>query len=164
MALPGGMGDISRYGEGKCCMKKGEDYIGITVSFLCHDGAGNVLLSKRGINCRDEHGAWDCGGGSIEFGHTAEDTLRKEITEEYCTDVVAFEFLGYRDVFREQSGRKSHWLSLDFLALIDPSKVENGEPHKLDDVRWFDFDALPSPMHSQWPAFMRQYAHKLRLG
>lgn len=25
-------------------MRKGEDYIGLTVSFLCHDGAGNVFF------------------------------------------------------------------------------------------------------------------------
>jgi 8-oxo-dGTP pyrophosphatase MutT (NUDIX family) len=142
-------------------MKKGEDYIGITVSFLCHDGKGNVLLSKRGINARDEHGRWDCGGGGIEFGDTAEATVRKEIGEEYCTDVLAMEFLGYRDVFREQNGKHTHWLSLDFKVLVDREKVRNGEPHKLDEVRWFPLDKLPEPMHSQWPKFLAQYRDRL---
>lgn len=142
-------------------MKKGTDFIGVTVSFLCHDGQGNVLLSKRGEQARDEQGRWDCGGGGIEFGHTAEDTLRKEIREEYCTDVEAVDFLGYRDVFREQSGVKTHWLSLDFLVLVDEKKAGNCEPHKLDEVRWFKFSALPDPMHSQWPKFLAQYRDKL---
>ena len=69
--------------------------------YLCHDGKGNVLLNKRSTNCRDEHGAWDCGGGGLEFDDTVENTLKKEIAEEYCTDVLSYNFLGYRDVHRE---------------------------------------------------------------
>ena len=64
-------------------MKKGEDYTGVSVVFFCHDGEGNWLLSKRSVNTRDEHGAWDPGGGGIEFGDSVEDTLGKEIKEEY---------------------------------------------------------------------------------
>jgi ADP-ribose pyrophosphatase YjhB (NUDIX family) len=144
-------------------MKKGEDYIGVTVSFLCHDGEGNVLLSKRGKNARDEHGRWDCGGGGVEFGDTVEGTLRKEISEEYCTDVLEAEFLGFRDVFREQNGTKTHWLSLDYYVRVEASKAGNGEPHKLDEVRWFPKDQLPEPMHSQWPKFREQYGERIGL-
>ncbi len=142
-------------------MKKGEDYIGVTVSFLCHDGKGRVLLSKRGVNARDEHGRWDCGGGGVELDDTVEHTLRKEIQEEYLTAVLDATFLGFRDVFREQNGRKTHWLSLDYLALVDAEKWGNGEPHKLDDVQWFPFSELPEPMHSQWPLFLKQYRERL---
>lgn len=144
-------------------MKKGEDYIGVTVSFLCHDGHGNVLLSKRGQNARDEHGRWDCGGGGVEFGDTVESTLKKEIGEEYCTDVLAFEFLGFRDVFREQNGKKTHWISFDYSVLVDRSKAQNGEPHKLEEIAWFPKKKLPEPMHSQWPKFVAQYGERLGL-
>lgn len=143
-------------------MKKGEDYIGLTVSFLCHDGKGRVLLSKRGTQARDEHGNWDCGGGGVEFGDTVENTLRKEIQEEYCTDVLEAEFLGFRDVFREQNGKPTHWLSMDYLVLVNADKWGNGEPHKLDAVEWFPVAELPSPMHSQWPKFAEKYAERLR--
>lgn len=143
-------------------MKKGVDYTGITVVFACHDGKGNFLFSRRSINCRDEHGTWDPGGGGLEFGDTVEGTLRKEVGEEYCTDVISFESLGYRDVHRVHNGEKTHWLALDFKVLINPSKVKNGEPHKADDIAWFDLDHLPSPMHSQWPIFFGMYEAKLR--
>ena len=142
-------------------MNKGQDYIGITVSFLCHDGEGNVLLSKRGAAARDEHGNWDCGGGGVEFGDTVVNTLRKEIAEEYCTDVLKHEFLGFRDVFREQNGKKTHWISLDYLALVDKNKWGNGEPHKLAEVKWFPWNALPEPMHTQWQKFVDQYREQL---
>jgi ADP-ribose pyrophosphatase YjhB (NUDIX family) len=142
-------------------MKKGVDFTGVTIVFACHDGKGNFLLSKRGQNCRDEQGTWDPGGGGLEFGDTVEDTLRKEIAEEYCTDVLDFEFMGYRDVHREHEGAKTHWIALDFKVLIDPAKVQNGEPHKMDEIGWFTLDTLPSPTHSQWPKFLELYRAKL---
>ena len=77
-------------------MKRGEDYTGIAVVYFCHDGKRNVLLSKRGQNSRDEKGTWDPGGGGVEFGDTIENTLKKEIKEEYSTDILDYEFLGYR--------------------------------------------------------------------
>lgn len=142
-------------------MKKGVDYTGITVVFACHDGEGNFLFSKRGAACRDEHGTWDPGGGGLEFGDTIEQTLRKEIEEEYCTDVLSFERLGYRDVHREYGGVKTHWIALDFKVLVDRTKVKNGEPNKMDEIAWFTLDSLPSPMHSQWPVFFELYKDKL---
>ena len=142
-------------------MKKGIDFTGVSVVFACHDGKGNFLFSKRSNSCRDEHGMWDPGGGGLEFGDTVEETLRKEIAEEYCTDVIAFERLGWRDVHRDVGGIKTHWLALDFKVLVDRSKVRNGEPHKADDIGWFTLNALPNPMHSQWPVFFGLYKDKL---
>lgn len=146
----------------KINFKKGEDYTGISIVFLCHDGKGNILLNKRSTKCRDEHGTWDPGGGGLEFGDTVENTLKKEIAEEYCTDVLDFEFLGYRDVHREHDGRKTHWLALDFKVLVDRNKVKNGEPHKLEAVEWFRLDNLPQPQHSQFPNFLRLYRDKIQ--
>ena len=142
-------------------MKKGQDYIGITTVFLCHDGNGKVLLNKRSNNCRDEHGAWDCGGGGLEFGDTIEDNLRKEIKEEYCADVLDYEFLGYRDVHREHNGVKTHWIALDFRVLINKDQVKIGEPHKCDALEWFTLDNLPKPLHSQFPLFLKLYQTKI---
>ena len=142
-------------------MLKGIDFIGISVVYACHDGKGNFLLSKRGKNCRDEHGTWDPGGGGIEFGDTAEETLRKEIMEEYSTPILNYEFMGYRDVFREQNGKKTHWIALDFKVLVDKEKVKNGEPHKFDEIGWFKLDNLPTPLHSQYPHFLKKYMDKL---
>ena len=142
-------------------MQKGFDFTGVTIVFFCHDGKGNFLLSKRGQNSRDEHGTWDPGGGALEFDENVVDTLRKEIFEEYCTDVLSYDFLGFRDVHRELGGKKTHWLALDFKVLVDPSKAKNGEPHKMDEVGWFRLDNLPEPTHSQFPHFLKLYGDKL---
>ena len=141
--------------------QKGVDYTGVSIVYLCHDGKGNVLLGKRGVNARDEQGTWDWGGGGIEFNDTVENTLRKEIKEEYCTDVLDYKFLGYRDVHREIKGKKTHWIALDFKVLVDREKAKNGEPHKFDNVQWFTLNSLPSPLHSQCSTFLRNYKDQL---
>lgn len=138
-------------------MKKGEDYTGVSVIYLCHDGKGNYLLNKRSANCRDEHGRWDCGGGGLEFGDTVENTLKKEIMEEYGVEVLGSEFLGFRDVHREHDGMKTHWIALDYKVLVDREKVKNGEPHKFDAIDWFKIGNFPEPLHSQFPDFLRKY-------
>tara|TARA_Y100000034_G_C6872815_1_gene398744 strand:- start:1344 stop:1772 length:429 start_codon:yes stop_codon:yes gene_type:complete len=142
-------------------MKKGIDYTGITVVYFCHDNEGNYLMNKRGNNCRDEHGKWDPGAGGVEFDHTIEDTLRKEIKEEYSTDVLGYEFLGYRDIHREHDGKNTHWVSLDFRVHVDKDKVKNGETNKFDEIGWFTIDTLPEPLHSQFPKFLQDYKDKL---
>lgn len=142
-------------------MEVGVEYIGVTVSFLCHDGQGRVLLNKRSRHCRDEHGHWDGGGGRVEFGETLQQALRREIREEYSAEIMTQTFLGYRDVFRQQAGQATHWLSLDYLVQLDPNQVKNNEPDKFDALEWFAWQELPSPMHSQFPQFVRQYGQQL---
>jgi 8-oxo-dGTP diphosphatase len=142
-------------------MRKGMDYTGVTIVYFCHDGEGNFLMSKRSNACRDEHGRWDPGGGGLEFGHTVEDTLRKEIGEEYCSTVLNYEFLGYRDVHRHHNDERTHWVALDFKVHIDRSKVKNGEPHKFDELAWYTLDSLPEPLHSQFLTFLQLYQDRL---
>jgi 8-oxo-dGTP pyrophosphatase MutT (NUDIX family) len=142
-------------------MKKGEDYVGVTVNFFCHDGAGNYLFAKRGAGARDENGRWDTGGGGLDFGVTVDENLKKEIQEEYCTTVLDYEFLGYRDVHREHNGKPTHWIALDFKVHVDRSLAKIGEPHKFDEMGWFPLTNPPSPLHSQLPIEFELYKGKL---
>jgi 8-oxo-dGTP diphosphatase len=143
-------------------MRKGVDYTGVCVVFHCHDGQGNFLMQKRGANCRDEQGCWDVGAGGIETHVTVEDTLRSEIMQEYCTDVLSYSFLGYREAHRESNAERTHWIGLDFKVLVDREKVRNGEPHKFDEIGWFAIDNLPSPRHSQLSKAFDMYMDKLQ--
>ena len=118
-------------------------------------------MAKRSKNCRDEQELWDTGAGALEFGDKVEERLRKEIKEEYCTEVLDYEFLGFRDMHRENNGIKTHWIGLIFKVLIDKTKVKNGEPHKFDELKWFTFDTLPKELHSQLPFIFEKYKDKL---
>ena len=142
-------------------MQKGVDYVAVGVSYYCHDGKGKYLLNKRSKNCRDEHGRWDFGGGGIDFDDTIEETLKKELKEEYCAKNISYEFMGHRDVFREHKGKKTHWIQFDFRVLVDPKEVKNGEPNKFEELGWFSLDNLPKPLHSQMLAQINLYKDKL---
>lgn len=143
-------------------LKKGVDFTGVSIVYFCHDGKGNILMSKRSQNTRDERGRWDIGGGGLDFGEMVEDCLKREIKEEYCTDVLSFEFLGFRDVFRLHEDKKTHWIGLDFKVLVDASKVSIGEPEAMDDIGWFTLQNLPKPLHSQLHVFFEKYKEKLK--
>jgi len=141
-----------------------EGIIRISVVFFCHDGKGNYLLGKRSQNCRDEQGRWDCGGGGLKFGETIEGAVLREVQEEFCAVPIATEFMGYRDVFREQNGSATHWVAHDFRVLVDPVQVRNGEPHKCDELRWGTIEEIKSlgdELHSQFPAFFAKHEGKL---
>ncbi len=136
---------------------KGISFVGVTTSFICHDGKGHIFMAKRTPKCRDEIGRWDNGGGGLKWGQKAKENAIREIKEEYSVTPQKIDFLGYRDVFRIQNDTKTHWLSLDFLAEVDPKKVKINEPDFFTDSGWFSLDNLPQPLHSQFPTILKKY-------
>ena|SRR3989344_6722049 len=131
-------------------MKQGLDYIGVTCVFYCHDAKGNLLLHKRSVNCRDEKGKWDCGGGAMTFGETFEQTVRREVNEEYCTDITKLQLVGVNNVLRKNKGKLTHWVAILFAVLVNFKKVKIGDPEKMDKIGWFKPNKLPKPLHSMF--------------
>lgn len=129
-------------------MKAGVGYIGITTSFYCTDGKKRLLLHKRSKRCRDEGGTWDSGGGQIEFGLTPEENVLKEVSEEYACKGKIIKQLSPVNLIRLNQGKKTHWIALPFIILINPADVHIGDKDKIDEIGWFTFDALPEPLHS----------------
>ncbi len=138
-------------------MKKltpGIDYIGITTPFYCIDGDGKLLMHKRSINCRDEQGMWDCGGGQLEFGETPEEGVLREVKEEYGCDGEIVGQLPAISVFRKQNGKDTHWLALPFIVKVNPKHVVINEPEKIDELGWFTLIELPQPLHSAFDNYI----------
>ncbi len=142
-------------------MNKGVGYIGVAVVYFCHDGKGKFIMAKRSENARDEQHKWDIGGGSLELGESVDLTLKREIKEEYSTQVLKSNFLGFREVHRKNKKERTHWIALDFKVQVDPKVVKIGEPHKFDDIAWFTLDNLPTDIHSQLPTFLNLYKNRL---
>lgn len=139
-------------------MKKAKDYTGVCIVHYCHDGKGNVLMNLRSENCRDEYNRWDIGGGGLKYGEKLSDAVARELAEEYKAEALEIEPLGFREVIKtRRNGDTSHWIAFDFKVLVDPDKVENGEPHKHTEIKWFAMDELPDPLHSQLPTFLEKY-------
>ncbi|MCC9306493.1 NUDIX domain-containing protein [Kitasatospora sp. RB6PN24] len=120
----------------------------VSCVFVCHDGAGRVLLARRGAAARDEPGRWDCGAGALEFGESFEAAVTREVWEEYRAAALAIEVLGVRNVLRGDPV-DSHWVAVVCAVLVDPAQTTIGEPHKFDRLDWFAPDGLPAPLHSQ---------------
>ena len=100
---------------------------------------------------------------SALLGEPVEGALEREIKEEYCAEIIQSDFLGFRDVHRiDEKGNKTHWVVLDFKVLIDKDKVKNGVPNEHEEIGWFKLDNLPSPVHSQFPTFVKKYKYKLK--
>jgi ADP-ribose pyrophosphatase YjhB (NUDIX family) len=134
--------------------RRGIDHIGISASFIIHDGNGKILLQKRGANARDEKGNWDVGGGAIEFGESIGEAVTREIKEELCAEPLEVKFLTVYDAFREHNGQKTHWIAIMHAVKVDPAKVKIGEPDKIEEIGWFTSDNLPAPLHSQfWKSY-----------
>jgi 8-oxo-dGTP diphosphatase len=125
----------------------------VSCVFVCHDGAGRVLLARRGTGARDEPGAWDTGAGALEHGESFADAVRREVREEYSAEAQQIETIGVRNVLRGGS----HWVAIVSAVRVDPAAVSIGEPHKFDELGWFALDALPEPMHTQLPATVQVF-------
>ncbi|MFI0787920.1 NUDIX hydrolase [Streptomyces lydicus] len=120
----------------------------VSCVFVCHDGAGRVLLARRSAGARDEPGSWDCGAGALEFGESFEAAVAREVYEEYGVRPLGVERLGVRNVLRGDPVT-SHWVAVVFAVRVDPGGVRIGEPHKFDALAWYGPGELPVPLHSQ---------------
>ena len=137
-------------------LRRGIDYVGVTVTAIIHDGKGNILMMKRGPEARDERGNWDICGGALEFGESIEAAIRREVMEELCVDALEIKFIHAGDAHRvNHDGDKTHWVWLLHGVLVDPKRVKIGEPHKITEIAWFNLSNLPSPLHSQFHHALR---------
>lgn len=130
-------------------LKMGFDFIGVNCVFWCHDEKNRILMHKRSNRCRDEQGRWDCGGGAMEFGETFEETVKREVEEEHGVRPIKIDYIMTENVLRTYNGQKTHWIKNLHWVLVDPKKVKNNDPDKIDEIGWFDIDKLPKPLHSQ---------------
>lgn len=124
-------------------MKIGKDCIGVFVTAVLHDGAGNFLMAKRGGESRDNHGKWDFGGGTVEYGESIQMALRREMQEEFGVELFDLKQIETRE-FIDENG---HWIGVFFVGQIDKTQVLIDES-VYDESGWFTLDTLPSPMMS----------------
>jgi len=74
----------------KNILKPGRDFIGVGVFALVKNSEGKIILTKAKSSekkGKDYEGIWSMPGGTVEFGETCEDALRREIKEELGIDI-----------------------------------------------------------------------------
>jgi mutator protein MutT len=126
-------------------MKKGIDFIGVSVGAMIFNGKGELFLTKRGKLAKNERGCWENPGGGVEFGETLEEAVRREIREEYGIEISIIEQFPAADHIIPDEHQ--HWVATTFLAQIRQGQTPVIlEPDKCAAIGWFNMDNLPEPL------------------
>lgn len=119
-------------------MKRGIDYIGVGVGAAIFNDEGKLFITKRGKAAKNERGKWEIPGGSVEFGETFEDAIKREIKEELGVEIIIIELLGICDHIIPDEHQ--HWVSPTYICTISRGTPKILEPAKCEAVGWFDIE------------------------
>lgn len=119
-------------------MKKGVDYIGVGVGAAIFDVDGKLFITKRGEKAKNERGKWEIPGGSVEFGETFEQAIKREVMEELGIEIEVLDLLGICDHLIPDEHQ--HWVAPTFLCRIAKSKPKILEPEKCAEIGWFTIE------------------------
>jgi mutator protein MutT len=119
-------------------MTKGIDYIGVGVGAAIFDQDGKMFITKRGEKAKNERGKWEIPGGSVEFGETFEQAVKREMMEELGIEIEVLELLGICDHLIPDEHQ--HWVAPTFLCRITKGKPKILEPEKCAEIGWFTLE------------------------
>ena len=124
-----------------------EERPGVGVGVIVTRGREVLLVKRR------HHGAgsWSTPGGYIDRGESFEACAARETLEETGVRVGDVEFRAVtNDVHEDGKHNVTIWLT---------ARQEDGEPRvvspdELEEVGWFDWDALPEPLYGSTSNFV----------
>lgn len=121
-------------------MKRGIDYIGVGVGAVIFNKEGKIFLAKRGKKARNETGKWEFPGGGLEFGESFENTIIREMKEEFGIDIEVIDQLAtFNHLIPDE---KQHWVALAFICKIKSGTPKILEPEKCTEIGWFSIDEM----------------------
>jgi len=125
-------------------LKRGIDYIGVGVGAIIVNQEGRIFLARRGPKAGNERGLWEFPGGSVEFGETLAQALRREIGEEYGVEISVGALVDVADHILATEGQ--HWVSPTYICRIVAGEPTIREPEKCTDIAWFEIDKVPTEL------------------
>ncbi len=118
-------------------------WVGLGV-FIFKDG--KFLMLKRAG--KHAPGTWSVPGGWQERGETLEQASAREVREEVGCEIEHIRFGAVtNNYFPEEN---VHSVSILMLSDWKSGEVQNLEPDKCEELRWVDFDTLPTPLFRAW--------------
>lgn len=125
-------------------MKPGFDYIGVGCGAFIVNEKNEVLLMKRGSQCKNNCGVWSIPGGALDYNEKFHDGVKREIFEELGVHIEIIALLCVTDDI--MPSEKQHWVTPQYLSRIIRGSLAIKEPSKCDAIQWFSLDNLPSPL------------------
>lgn len=111
---------------------------------------GDQVLLLRRKDASFGNGLYHLSGGKVEQGETARQAIRREVQEELGIDISEKSFELVHTFHRK--GTETEFIALVFQADISGLNPVNSEPHKHDDLQFFNVEQLPEnmiPAHRQ---------------
>jgi mutator protein MutT len=133
--------EINTLSKMKNDLKPGKDFIGVAVFALIFNNKDQILFVdhiKTEKKNEDYADMWSMPGGTIEFGETSIETLKREIKEELGIEIYNEEYISYNEYMKDNK----HWLALNFTAKTN-QEPKNCEPLKIQAIQLFDKDKIP---------------------
>lgn len=112
----------------------GKEVIGVGTGAVILNEQGEVLMSLRGPKAKSERGKWELPGGTVEFGETMAEALKREVEEELGIEIVVGEFLNLTDQVLVEE--EQHWISATYICRIMKGQPTIIEPEKCQELRW----------------------------
>ncbi len=104
---------------------------------------GNKVLLGRRLNAHGE-GTWSFPGGHLEFNEQLEDCAKRETLEETDIKIKNVEFATItNDIFKKEG---KHYITIYMRSEYDSGELKIKEPDKFQEINWFTWNNLPSPL------------------
>ena len=110
-----------------------------------------ILLGKR--LSKSGNNTWGMPGGKMEFGEHFEDCMKRELFEETGLVAEKYKFL---QLLNDPSP-EVHYIHINFLVEEWSGNLENKEPEKCAEWKWFDLNNLPKDIYFGHEKFIPAY-------
>ena len=116
-------------------MRVGFDCVGVGIGAVIVNQEGRIFLALRSQGAKNERGLWETPGGGAEFGETMEQTIIREMKEEYGFVIQPLQQLHTYDHILKAENQ--HWIAVTFLCKIKSGIPTIKEPDKCGAIGWY---------------------------
>ena len=113
--------------------------ISISASAIIYNENHQVLIAKRSPNKRLDPNLWETIGGTVEFGESPLECLKREIDEELSCKLSNIKLLDVYSYVNKEISRQI--ISVQYIATI--KKIPKFNIEEISELKWVDEIEIP---------------------